>query len=36
LGLYLMQALMDRVEVQHEGGTAVVLTKKRMKSEETA
>jgi serine/threonine-protein kinase RsbW len=36
LGLYLMQALMDRVEVQHEGGTAVILTKKRMKSEETA
>ncbi len=36
LGLYLMQALMDRVEVQHEGGTAVKLTKKRMKSEETA
>jgi serine/threonine-protein kinase RsbW len=36
LGLYLMQALMDRVEVQHEGGTAVVLTKKRLKSEETA
>ncbi len=36
LGLYLMQALMDRVEVQHEGGTKVVLTKKRIKSEETA
>ncbi|WP_373232622.1 anti-sigma B factor RsbW [Cohnella sp.] len=36
LGLYLMQALMDRVEVRHEGGTSVVLTKKRMKSEETA
>jgi serine/threonine-protein kinase RsbW len=36
LGLYLMQALMDRVEVQHEGGTSVTLTKKRMKSEETA
>lgn len=36
LGLYLMQALMDRVEVQHEGGTSVKLTKKRMKSEETA
>jgi serine/threonine-protein kinase RsbW len=36
LGLYLMQALMDHVEVQHEGGTAVTLTKKRMKSEETA
>lgn len=36
LGLYLMQALMDRVEVRHEGGTAVLLTKKRLKSEETA
>ncbi|BBI35302.1 anti-sigma B factor RsbW [Cohnella abietis] len=36
LGLYLMQALMDRVEVRHEGGTTVLLTKKRMKSEETA
>ncbi len=36
LGLYLMQALMDRVDVQHEGGTTVTLTKKRMKSEETA
>lgn len=36
LGLYLMQALMDRVEVLHEGGTAVTLTKKRIKSEETA
>ncbi|RKP45837.1 anti-sigma B factor RsbW [Cohnella endophytica] len=36
LGLYLMQALMDRVEVRHEGGTSVLLTKKRMKSEETA
>jgi serine/threonine-protein kinase RsbW len=36
LGLFLMQALMDRVEVQHEGGTTVKLTKKRMKSEETA
>lgn len=36
LGLYLMQALMDRVEVKHEGGTAVVLTKKRMTSGETA
>jgi serine/threonine-protein kinase RsbW len=29
LGLFLMQALMDRVEVQHESGTAVILTKKR-------
>jgi len=36
LGLYLMQALMDRVEVLQDGSTAVVLTKKRMKSEETA
>jgi serine/threonine-protein kinase RsbW len=36
LGLYLMQALMDRVEVQQEGGTTVVLTKKRITSEETA
>jgi serine/threonine-protein kinase RsbW len=36
LGLYLMQALMDQVDVQHEGGTTVTLTKKRMKSEETA
>ena len=36
LGLYLMQALMDRVVVQQEGGTVVILTKKRMKSEETA
>ncbi|WP_239618492.1 anti-sigma B factor RsbW [Cohnella mopanensis] len=36
LGLYLMQALMDRVDVQNDGGTAVTLTKKRMKSEETA
>jgi serine/threonine-protein kinase RsbW len=34
LGLYLMQALMDRVEVNHEGGTSVLLTKKRMKSQE--
>ncbi|TJY42135.1 anti-sigma B factor RsbW [Cohnella pontilimi] len=36
LGLYLMQALMDRVEVKHDGGTAVILTKKRARSEETA
>lgn len=36
LGLYLMQALMDRVDVQNEDGTSVTLTKKRMKSEETA
>jgi len=34
LGLYLMQALMDRVEVVHEGGTAVTLTKKRQRSVE--
>lgn len=36
LGLYLMQALMDRVEVRHDDGTAVTLTKKRIKAEETA
>ncbi len=36
LGLYLMQALMDRVEVKQDDGTAVILTKKRMASEETA
>jgi serine/threonine-protein kinase RsbW len=36
LGLYLMQALMDRVEVKHDGGTSVVLTKKRDRTEETA
>ncbi|XID95936.1 anti-sigma B factor RsbW [Paenibacillaceae bacterium WGS1546] len=36
LGLYLMQALMDRVDIRDEGGTAVILTKKRQKSEETA
>ncbi|MFD0674001.1 anti-sigma B factor RsbW [Cohnella sp. GCM10027633] len=36
LGLYLMQALMDRVDVRNENGTAVTMTKKRMKSEETA
>jgi serine/threonine-protein kinase RsbW len=36
LGLYLMQALMDHVEVTQEGGTTVTLTKKRMKTEETA
>lgn len=36
LGLYLMQALMDRVEVHHNGGTEVVLTKKRMSTEESA
>ncbi|QMV41073.1 anti-sigma B factor RsbW [Cohnella cholangitidis] len=36
LGLYLMQALMDRVDVQNDDGTSVTLMKKRMKSEETA
>lgn len=36
LGLYLMQALMDRVDVQNDGGTTITLTKKRMQSEETA
>jgi len=36
LGLYLMQALMDRVEVEHEGGTAVTMTKKRQTTEESA
>lgn len=35
LGLYLMQALMDRVEVRHENGTEVTLTKKRITAEET-
>jgi len=34
LGLYLMEALMDRVEVKSEGGTAVTLTKKRLSTEE--
>ncbi|MBB6637873.1 anti-sigma B factor RsbW [Cohnella thailandensis] len=29
LGLYLMQALMDRVELNTENGTAVTLTKRR-------
>jgi serine/threonine-protein kinase RsbW len=36
LGLYLMQALMDTVEVKHDIGTAVVLTKKRDRTQETA
>lgn len=36
LGLYLMQALMDRVEWKQEGGTSVTLAKKRARSEETA
>jgi serine/threonine-protein kinase RsbW len=34
LGIYLMQALMDEVEVMNEGGTEVVLTKWLSKSEE--
>jgi len=34
LGIYLMQALMDDVEVNSEGGTEVVLTKRFSKSEE--
>jgi serine/threonine-protein kinase RsbW len=34
LGLYLMQALMDEVEVRANGGTEVVLTKTLCKSEE--
>jgi serine/threonine-protein kinase RsbW len=34
LGLYLMQALMDEVEVRTNGGTEVVLTKTLSKSEE--
>lgn len=29
LGLYLMQALMDKVEIRTDSGTKVVLTKKR-------
>jgi len=36
LGLFLMQALMDRVEWKQEGGTSVTLAKKRAQSEETA
>ena len=36
LGLFLMQALMDRVEWKQEGGTSVTLAKKRARSEETA
>lgn len=35
LGLYLMQALMDRVEVNNDNGTAVVLSKRRAQSKET-
>jgi len=34
LGLYLMQALMDQVEVNSETGTEVVLTKRLVKSGE--
>jgi serine/threonine-protein kinase RsbW len=34
LGLYLMQALMDEVEVKSSNGTEVILTKSRSKSEE--
>jgi serine/threonine-protein kinase RsbW len=34
LGLYLMQALMDEVEVKVNGGTEVKLIKKLIKSEE--
>ncbi|MCR8636898.1 MULTISPECIES: anti-sigma B factor RsbW [Paenibacillus] len=34
LGIYLMQALMDDVEVNNEGGTEVLLTKRLSKSEE--
>ncbi|SDT15494.1 serine/threonine-protein kinase RsbW [Paenibacillaceae bacterium GAS479] len=36
LGLYLMQALMDEVEVRSEKGTEVVLTKRLEKSGEMA
>lgn len=36
LGLYLMQALMDQVEVHSESGTEVILTKRLVRSEETA
>ncbi|AJY75664.1 anti-sigma B factor RsbW [Paenibacillus beijingensis] len=36
LGLFLMQALMDQVEVRSELGTEVVLTKRLMKSGEMA
>jgi serine/threonine-protein kinase RsbW len=34
LGIYLMQALMDEVEVNSDGGTEVILTKWLTKSEE--
>lgn len=36
LGLYLMQALMDQVEVLTEAGTRVTLTKRLVRSEEMA
>ncbi|RXZ84342.1 anti-sigma B factor RsbW [Paenibacillaceae bacterium] len=36
LGLYLMQALMDQVEVHSESGTEVTMTKRLVRSEETA
>lgn len=36
LGLYLMQALMDEVEVRSEKGTEVVLTKRLVKNGEMA
>lgn len=36
LGLYLMQALMDEVEVRSEAGTEVILTKRLARSEEMA
>lgn len=36
LGLYLMQALMDEVQVRSEHGTEVVLTKRLVKSGEPA
>ncbi|MBB6672549.1 anti-sigma B factor RsbW [Cohnella nanjingensis] len=33
LGLYLMQALMDQVEIRSNQGTSVILTKRRMAQE---
>ena len=36
LGLYLMQALMDQVEVHSDTGTEVILTKRLVRSEDTA
>ncbi|CAM4455696.1 anti-sigma B factor RsbW [Paenibacillus tarimensis] len=35
LGLYLMQALMDQVEVHSDAGTEVILTKRLVRSEDT-